>query len=264
MYEGIDLPQEISSAEAIPIIQKILNNLCFNGYKAVARDPGITTMATDNAKEIVKVPAGQIYERKRFKGLIAHEVGIHVEEAVNGKKQELILLADGLQGYISAGEGKGVLVEQLVFKKLADFLSTERFVDIARRYLAIGLSRGIDGNGVRDFKDVFEIINSLDRVWELAHDPDHPVKAVAQSISRSWELLSQRTNKGPAGKGSAHFKDKVYLEGNIRQWNLLLNHPNTYHYLNLGKYDLTQPEHVDILRQLGLLPKNVAIGKVEK
>ena len=126
------------------------------------------------------------------------------------------------------------------------------------------MSRGADGNGERDFKGVFEIINAIDRVWELANDPNHPTKAVVRAINRSWELLSQRTNKGPAGKGSAHFKDKVYLEGNINQWNLLLDHPNAYKYLNLGKYDLTKFEHVNILRELGLLPKNVAVGKAKK
>jgi len=264
MYEGINLPPEISSEEAIPIIQKILVNLDFDGYEVVPRAPGISTMATDNEKKLIKVPVDQIYERTRFKGLIAHEVGIHVEESITGGQQKLVLLKDGLQGYILAGEGKGLLVEQLVYNKLSDFLDTERFVDIARRYLAIGLSRGVDGNGERDFKDVFAIINAIDRVWELAHDPDHPVKAVVQSINRSWELLSQRTNKGPVGKGSADFKDSVYLPGNIRQWGLLLDHPNTYKYLNLGKYDLTQPEHVHILKQLGLLPKNVAVGKDKK
>jgi uncharacterized protein DUF1704 len=261
IFEGIDLPDEVTSKEAVPIIKQVLKNLGFDGYVIVDQNEGISTMATDNKIRKIKVPQNQSYTREDFIGTVAHEVRVHVEEAVNGRQQKLGLLALGLDGYISASEGKGILAEQLVYKRMTDFLDTPKFTDIVRRYLAIGLAQGLDGNGERDFKEVFAIVHALDRMTELAANSTKPVQAISKAIDRSWELLTKRTNKGPVGKGSAHFKDKVYLEGNIRQWGLLLNHPTVYPYLNLGKYDLTRPDHVTILRQVGTLPNNVGVGK---
>lgn len=259
MFDGIKIPETVTSNDAIELIQRVMDNIGLEGYKVVMRkNKNINTLATVVGNKEVRVPQDQEYERKRFIGITSHEVGIHARESQNGREQNLLLLSKGLSKFIFAGEGKGVLVEQLAYSKMAEFMETRRFVDLLRRYLAIGLSVGLDGNGERTFKEVFEIVNAVDRLWELVQDQKHPVEAGARAIDRTWELLAERTNKGPVGKGSAHLKDKVYLEGNLRQWGLLLDQPEMFSYLNLGKYDLTQQSHVKILRGIGILPRRIS------
>ena len=265
MYEGIELPDEVTGQKAVPIIQKVLANLGYD-YEVVAQDKGVSTMSVNQVTKQVKIPANEIYEAARLKGLLGHEIRVHVEETQYGERQPLMLLGRGLRNTTKAGEGKGVNVEMVAYDYSTEFLQTRRFFDIARRHVSIGLARGLDGNSARDFKDVYQIINALDRLWELTHNtnPENPNVAIMKALDRTWELLTNRTLKGVVGKGAAYYKDKEYAEGRIIQGKLLARNPNLYPYLNLGHYDLANPEQVSILKRVGTLPVDLEIKLPKK
>jgi hypothetical protein len=256
MYLGIELPQLAQGEIVFEITRRVLANLGFD-YEVVDQSEGVSTMSMNSKKRLVKIPRQQQYTRARLKGLLGHEVRIHIEEAEMGHLQPLQLLSEGLRNCTAAGEGKGVLVEQIAYDSLGTFMKTRRFFDIARRQYSIGLARGIDGNGERNFAEVFNIINALDEAWELTNPGTDITVAKQKAFNKTWELLLKRTLKGVSGRGAAYSKDKVYAEGNLKQWDLLLKHPEVYPHLNKGKYDLTIPEHVRILKAIGTIPEDL-------
>lgn len=256
ILEGISIPAEIKGYEALTSAQKALDNIGLP-YRAVPQREGVSTMSIDHPTQQLRIPLTEVYTRKRFIGLLGHEGRIHIEERLNGEKQPLKIMFSGLAQYLRGSEGKGVMSEQVLYSSMEEFMGTKRFFDIARRYLSIGLARGVDGGGPRDFKEVFSIMNNLDFLWELRADPENPDTAIQKAIDRTWELLAMRTMRGWTGRGAASFKDKIYLEGNIDQWQLLGQSPGIFPYLNLGKYDASNPEHIVIMEKIGALPHGV-------
>jgi len=215
-------------------------------------------MQTIHSKKQLKVSPLEEYTKNRFIGTIGHEVRVHIEERIKGDEQPLRILYSGLTKYLRGSEGKGVLTEQVVYPSIDEFLITRRFFDIARRYLSVGLIRGTDGNGERDFSEVFRIMNAVDLLWEVSLNPDDLEAASKKAVDRTWELLAMRTMRGwTGGKGAAALKDKVYLEGNLDQWRVLEKTPKIFPYLNLGKYDASNPGHLIVLKQIGTIPENV-------
>ena len=97
-------------------------------------------------------------------------------------------------------------------------------------------------------------MNALDSLWELIQNPDQPGSAGLHSVDRTWELLAMRTHRGYSHPGMAFLKDKLYLEGNLAQWNVLMRKPDLFPYLNLGKYDASNPDHIAVLCEANILP----------
>ena len=259
LYQGIELPETVTSEEVMTIMRRVLANLGYT-HDVIPQEEGATNLGVNNRKNYVKVPLNQIYERPRIKGLIGHEIGIHVVAGKNGEQQPLRLLGRGLRGSIFAGEGKGVLVEQLAYDTWDEFMKTKRFFNIALRYFSLALARGMDGSGGRDFKQVFKIIHALDKLWLLAEDPNQPERANNLAIDRTWELLTRRTLKGIVGRGAAYYQTKVYSEGNISQQRLLAAHPEAYPYLNLGLYDLSNKDHISVAKRVGVIPVSLELA----
>jgi hypothetical protein len=259
LYEALDefdIPEDISGANALALAQQVLDRADF-GYRAIPQKSGLSTMSVNHVSREMKIPQTELYTAARFKGLLAHEGLIHIAERIEGGKQPLRLTYSGLKQYLRAGEGKGVLAEQGVYGSFEEFKATKRFFDIARRHFAIGLALGMDGNGARDFKEVFAIINAIDNLFALVEQPDNEQMASPRAVNRTWELLAMRTQKGVVGRGMAALKDGVYAEGLTEQGKLLIGNPSIFPYLNLGKYNLANPVHVSILERAGIIPVGI-------
>jgi len=256
ILEGVSIPEEISGHVALAAAQKALDNIGV-GYRAVPQKEGISTMAAHHPERELKVPLNVAYDRQRFIGLLGHEGCIHIEERVRGETQPLQLLSTGLARYLSGSEGKGVMAEQVQYPTFTDFLRTERFRDIARRYLAIALASPGNVREAHDFKDVFAMINSVDYLLELMKQPDDPDAAAHQAENRTWELLAMRALRGWSGVGCGFLKDLVYLDGNLAQWKVVKEKPELFPYFNLGKYDAANPDHIGIMQTIGSIPTNL-------
>lgn len=264
ILEGIELPEEFGSEVSFPATRKAIKNLGYDKYKVEAQAAGISTMAVDHDPARAKVPKDERYTRQRFIGLLGHEIKIHIAERLNGEQQPLQILYSGLEKYLRGSEGKGVLIEQIVYDSFEDFMATRRFFDIARRYLSVGLARGIDGNGERDFSEVFKIMNAIDQLDETIKDPTNLAAATVKSIDRTWELLAMRTMRGYTGRGAAAHRDKVYPEGNLDQWVTLARVPEVFPYLNVGKWDAHNKEHARILGGIGSVPTKVVTKLISR
>jgi hypothetical protein len=213
-------------------------------------------MSVSTSRELFRVPADKQYTAADQKRLLSHE-SVHIKEAEAGKGQRLRILGSGLRGGASAAEGKGVLVEQLTFPNWESYQASERFAGIAKRHLSIGLALGLDGEAPRDFKQVFTVIRAVNELLELIKAPENVAAARRRATDKTWTLLTQRTLKGVVGPGAAYFKDKTYAECNRDQWKLITAHPEAVPYMHKGVYDLSDPEHVRILKIAGTVPSSL-------
>jgi hypothetical protein len=257
--DGVDLPDVLKGEATFTAASQILRNLGYP-YTAVPQQPGSSFMEVKHAAQELRLPVDASYTRERFVALMGHEVGVHIEERMRGDEQPLRLLADGLAKYIRAGEGKGTLVEQVSYPTIEDFQAPPRFISVAQRCLAVGLARGVDGNGPRNLREVFQIVNAIDYLKKVAATPEDKDGALTRSRQLTWSSLAGRIMRGSTGRGAVRIREKEYIEGSVVQGRLLLSNPDVYPYLNLGKYDLTQPDHVGVLRAVGTLPHNLVIA----
>lgn len=257
LFEGIAFPETAQGEAAQKVIEQVLENMGYGQYQVRLRTDNVKTMSVNTDNLWVVVPATKRYSPLTLKRLVSHEVGVHVREAETGKQQPLRIIGTGLQGGDAASEGRGLLVEQLVFPGWQAYVASERFYGIANRHLSIGLALGIDGQSPRDFKQVFSAMRAAIELRELSKKPDNTAAARQRATDKAWALLTQRTLKGVVGPGAAYLKDKTYAECNREQWRLVSDHPEVMPYMYKGVYDLSKPEHIRILKHVGTLPNNI-------
>jgi Domain of unknown function (DUF1704) len=168
----------------------------------------------------------------RVKGLIAHEIGTHVVRKINGENSRLKLLGSGLYQYEQGEEGLATYREQHA-KSLHGYAGLEA-------YLAIGLAKGFDGGGLKNFAQVHAILTDYYQVIEnttLEHAKD-----------LAW-------NRGTSGTvpGVVFSKDIMYRHGNIRHWEAVLNNDFERVDIDSGKFDPTNKHHIEFLQKLAEL-----------
>lgn len=109
-------------------------------YRQIDSDFGVHVDIRDDigsvmvAEERVLVPASARIPVERIDALIQHEVGTHALTHVNGSRQPLRMLADGIAGYEATQEGLAVFVEYLV-----GGLTPQRLRTLAGRVIAVHL-----------------------------------------------------------------------------------------------------------------------------
>lgn len=251
LLQGIDLDpnQKVTRDIGHAAVQRALVNL---GSEYSVGQANSTVWSVSHAQQQVKEPAKYNLPYERFIGLpLGHEIGSHLLEYVNGRNSGLLLASRGLDRVEAGNEGRAVVREQVPYKEFADFAATLRWADIMRRQLAVALGAGF-GGGNRTFNEVYEVINAIDRVWERYKLPDDVETADRKADTRSWNLLATRILKGTDGQGGAYFKDKAYLEGNVRVWATETEKPGTIALGDYGKFDVTNPRHLTIMQAIGV------------
>lgn len=168
-----------------------------------------------------------------------HEIGVHVRRGYNGSQQTLGLLQYGLSGYLIGEEGLAAYVQQQV-------TGANEFYGIPR-YMAAALAVGMDGTP-RDFRGVYSLMYDY---FTLTSKPDVTQARVRQV---AWDLCI-RVFRGTTGRtpGMVYTKDIVYLEGNVRIWNLLIERPHVFPDLFVGKYNPLDKAQVNMLKSLGII-----------
>ena len=230
-----------TSAELVAIFEEALTHLGIDDWKIVV------SAYTSNIRVLPKVrhvwvPSDQDLAvrakpltHSNVLGLVTHEIGTHVLRQHQGQKSCLQLLAFGFNGYQRGEEGLAMYREQQ-FTGVVDFAGVEG-------YLAIGLARGLDGAGMRTFREVFEVL--VDHFMAIRGFPQEASRELA------WKRCV-RTFRGTPGylPGVVFTKDIVYRDGNIATWREMCD--GTYHDLDLdaGKYDQTDPTQRSIIREL--------------
>jgi hypothetical protein len=206
----------------------------------------------DHYNRQVKRPQNYKLPYLRFLGLpVGHEVGSHLLERVNGERSGFELLADSLDRTEFGNEGRAVIREQVVYDRFEDFTKLIRWQDLLRRHLATSLAYGLDGEP-KNFPEIHRVIGAIDRLWEYSKgEPTGEMYTKARD--RTWRLL-ESVFKGTDGTGTPYGRYAIYLEGNIACWREAAKDPQLISRGDIGKFDITNPRHIEVLQKNGILP----------
>lgn len=195
-------------------------------------------------------PLGYRVDRDYFIGVIAHEVGSHLLEETNGAKQPLRLLGLGLNGFEKGNEGRAFLREQIVYDSPLTFTRQSSWEYIIMLHLGVSLAVGLHGKPC-NFADLYAVLYALHRLWRQRRYPLDTNNEL-QAQDEAWQL-TVRIMKGTDGSGGCYMKDIVYLEGNIGCWNIAKHNPDLLLQADIGKFNVNDPHHIDVLKGLEIL-----------
>jgi hypothetical protein len=197
---------------------------------------------TNEEKKYITIPKHRKITNQIIRRLIFHEIGTHVKRRVMGEANRLQLLSIGLNEYQTGEEGIATVREQVAISK---FIRRSR----VGQYLAICLATGIDGKP-RNFREVFDILETYFR-YKYKRDGLFTGEEKKAAQEKAWDMCV-RVFRGSTceARGVCFTKDKIYLEGNLRMWELLQKDISVANDFSLGKYDPTKPIHMDIVNTI--------------
>lgn len=248
---------QLFGAEGIPsepyIDETIGNDICRRVLANI--DSDYTLVPSDNnlwavlpSKKQVVYPRGYRLDRDEFIGIVCHEIGSHVLESINGAKSSLQLLSSGLAGYERGNEGRAFLREQIVYDHERTFLRQFSWEYIVLLHVSVSLAAGLD-EAPYDFARLYDTLYKLYYFWRERREP-RATNNEAFARQEAW-YLAVRIFKGTPGDGSAtYLKDIVYLEGNVKCWQLAAKDPGIILRGDQGKFDPTNPTHLALVWRL--------------
>jgi hypothetical protein len=200
-------------------------------------------------------PSDYTLSPEAFMGIVAHEVGSHLLESTNGGKSRLRLLELGLERYELGNEGRAFMREQIMYESFDDYIHQADWSPMKASWeyriaihMVISLASGLGGRNYT-FSELYELVAALYRFWTASRGLEIDEEIINQG---AWNL-TVRALKGTSGHGGAYLKDIVYLEGNIRCWREAGRDPRVILYGDNGKFDIANPSHVMMLKELGIL-----------
>lgn len=234
------------------IEQHVGNKICQQALRNIGSDYTMA-MSDDNiwavfpSRKQVVSPRGYRLARDEFIGIVCHEIGSHVLESVNGLQSPLKLLSSGLAGFEKGNEGRAFLREQIIYENEHIFLQQFAWEYIALLHLSVSLAAGLHKEKY-DLVKLYDVLYALYIFWRTRR---YPLATNNELFARdeAWQLCV-RVLKGTSGQGGAYMKDTVYLEGNIRCWQLAADDPSIILFGDTGKFDVTNPDHVELVRSL--------------
>ncbi len=182
-------------------------------------------------------------------GLFAHEVLIHGQRGLNGKKISPDL-GKGLSGYLDSEEGLGVLAEYAITGTIPE-KNVDRYVDIA---LALGLTDGVP-------KTRQELLDFATMRARLRNEiAPRESKVDMQVITKSVHTHVNRIYRGSLGNEfvGVFTKDMAYQKGFMSMLAYVENSlaagrsiEDVMKYLLQGKFDPLNELHVRVIEELG-------------
>lgn len=173
--------------------------------------------------------------RDQLRGLVVHEIGIHMLRAVMGDETDLEPLANGLSDYYDAEEGLGVVMEQALRGEFR-----EAGID---HYITAGLAYH-DG---KDFRDTYEIKWRLAALSGLKNDENLTDVACEKAQNGAYGG-TMRIFRGT--DALPWFKDLAYYNGAVNIWRHLeeiRGDDLRFTFVLLGKNDPSSKEHERIV-----------------
>lgn len=195
----------------------------------VARGTSITVSA---GEKLIKIPENRKPIRyDELRGLVAHEIGVHMLRAITGSDTDLPILTTGLSGYYDSEEGLGKVMEQALKGEYKD--SGIPYYEIA----------GLMYFENKDFRDVHEIMWRITALNSENKDEESVSELIARSQDSAYKSIS-RISRGT--DDMPWFKDLAYYNGAIKMWkyaSTAFDDPEKFMLLLMGKGDITNPVH---------------------
>lgn len=240
----IDDSRSYEPADMVELFQQAIDILDIKNWRAEI-EVGGTNLNTDQTNQIVNIgETRKAIKGKTLRGLILHEVGVHVLRRAKGEETDNPLLYNlGLAGYYTNEEGLGKFVEQA--------LAGEASVAGINHYLNASLSLGLDGVP-RDFREVYEIAWRRAIVAKIGQGDQ-----IDETIINSAKLTAYnsvfRIRRGiPADvKGVAFTKDLAYFNGTANIWHFLeknIGDEGILERVLIGKHDPLRADHVELVK----------------
>lgn len=209
-------------------------------------------ISVSQEKKQAIIPSSRQLEEKRLQGLIAHEIGTHMQRRINGERSKLMLLGLGLDRYISGEEGVSTMRQQVIEKG-----SIEEYAGL-NYHLGISFARGLDGKK-RNFHEVFDLLTKKNYLYNLrgGESIDQARKSARETAYNSCVRIFRGTDC--MTKGVCFSKDLAYREGNIGVFALISTEKGKEEMMrfNIGKYDPSNQRHCWILDQLGISDEDI-------
>ncbi len=193
-----------------------------------------------NSEHYDTKPHDYVTSSTKIQKLVAHEIHSHVWQQYNGERSRFKLLGLGLHGSTFASEGIATFREQ-------ELIGDNNYFAGHTSYFTMGIALGLDRETPRHFSEVYDVLYEYLLIMK---NNDHE-----QASQLAWNR-SLRTFRGTAclRSGVVLTRDVVYREGNIAIHKLLSEYPAFKKYLDIGRYNPTNPTQVEALQVLGLLP----------
>lgn len=214
--------------EACAIANKILDQVVNQGrdsWTAIV-EPIASNASVSAEEKLVKFPGNSKkghYSLKRLRGLLVHEIGVHVFRHILFPKEKNSDLILGLPGYLTCEEGIAKVMEQAI---------NEEFTESGiMHYISIGLSVYHQLN----FREIFDIQKLLFHIGE----------------GKSTSICFNSVQRALRGTGELpNTKDLVYYNGANLVWAYVednLNNPDLLNnLLHSGKIDIFNPKHHEL------------------
>jgi len=227
-----DRDEIYSSDEILAILTKIVREE-FGESAAdwIVRHNKQKGLSVEPLSKEVRVSPTITADGPKLRGLVAHELGVHMLKAVRGYETGLLPFAIGMAGYGAAEEGTGMVMQQAVTGKFE--------IAGTGHYITAGLLK----QG-RNFRGAFEVN------WRLkALDSLKPGEALTEAaISEARGTAYSNTIRlGKGGMPSPFSRDLLYYNGTKAMWEYFGRYGADELMLNLamlGKLDPTKPPHL--------------------
>ncbi len=248
--EGQHIPGKLESVdEVVDIFKAALQEIDATDWNVVVdTETGISNFSVSQEHKIVRVPSEEKLlvrnmSKKKFYGLIEHEIKTHVARRQNGERSKLQLLGLGLDRYLKAEEGIATYAEQQV-------TGAKEFAGVPS-LLSIALAKGLDGNK-RDFHRTHNIMTD----YRLIASPKKDVTLEMAKETAYDDCVRIFRGSTCSTPGAIYPKDMAYF-GNRAIWTLVAKDSDIVKTFSVGKYDPNNHEHVALLTQLGILDSDL-------
>lgn len=237
-----DDKREYEPNDMLAIFKRALEHIQADGWQVALREGGTNVDTSQKEKTIYIGSERQEAKAEKMRGLVAHEVGVHVWRRILGEQTPNPLLWNtGLADYYPNEEGLAVVVEQA--------LNNEAEVTGEQHYQNISLSLGLDGKP-REFREVYEIEWRRRVVDLLAQGKPVDNEAITKQQSIGYNNVTRIRRGLPTEiAGIAFTKDLAYYNGNVAMWQYLekeLLPVEEFKKLLIGKFDPTRVDHRQI------------------
>lgn len=172
------------------------------GWQVIMDD--INSINVSPTEKLIRIPrTRKPADRNELKGLVAHEIGVHLMRALSGADTDIPVLATGLPNYYDSEEGVGKVFQQAVEGKVVD--------SGVPYYIIAGLIQEDD----KDFRGSYEFM------WRLNVLKNSSDGVISEKLIYDQQLDAcksvMRVTRGTDG-GVAWTKDLAYYNGTMQMW----------------------------------------------
>lgn len=220
--------------------------LAQEGWKVVV-NPAKLNPATKAEDKLISLPKNTHRNAQELRRLILHEQEVHARRGHNGRLTQFGPLEEGTADYADVEEGLGVLFESA----LEGNFDNPSFNRARDRYITAGLAMGVNGEGSRDARQVYDV---LWRMFAIRNAQNGVVSddIILEAKNAAYGHVENAFRSTPFWRqGVIYTKLKVYYEGLQKNARYFKDHIDDINSAidnaMLGKYNHTDSHEYDLI-----------------